>query len=100
MPRTRYFSSILCGSLLSHYLLGLLSLFSGLAAFKKKISVSPRFAWLREKNKNHLVPFSNISKSLTDTSVLLILEKGRMWLVIFFPVNIVPRGPTFGGKHM
>ena len=48
--------------------------------------------------KNHSVPVSIMSQSLTNTRVLLILEKGRMWFVMFFPANAAPLGSTFGGK--
>ena len=77
-----YFSSFLCCSLLSHYFLGLPSLVSALAAFKKKEAVSPRFASLQEKiKKKHIVPFSIISNS-TDTRVLLLRKCCPSWVHI------------------
>ena len=63
------------------------------------VNVVPFGSTIAGKNiKNHIVPFSNISKSLTNTRVLLILEKGRMWFVMFFPANAAPLGSTFRGK--
>ena len=52
------------------------------------------------KIKTYPVPISNVSKSPTNTGVLLVLEKGRMWFALLFPVNAVPLGPTFGGKYI